>query len=151
MPTGRVLWSFDMGTEVPTPPAVVDGTVYLGAGLRGVVALDAETGDLLWQFSVAGKIQAAVAVAGDKAVQDGNLVVGGQELIDGHAADITGAADDKEPHRLPFRGRSSRRRVTGPGCHCSDRLNTRQAFWPPKPKLFLSTIRASISRAPSGT
>jgi outer membrane protein assembly factor BamB len=77
MPTGELLWSFDMGTKVPTPPAVVDGTVYLSAGLRGVVALDAETGDLLWQYTVAGTIEAAVAVAGDKVfagLRDGRIV-----------------------------------------------------------------------------
>jgi eukaryotic-like serine/threonine-protein kinase len=77
MPAGDVLWSFEMGTKVPNPPAVVDGTVYLAAGLRGVVALDAETGDLLWQYGVAGTIETAVAVAGDRVfagLRDGRVV-----------------------------------------------------------------------------
>lgn len=77
MPIGQVLWSFDMGTEVPSPPAVVDGTVYLGAGLRGVVALDAENGELLWQFPVTGTMETAVAVAGGKVfagLRDGRIV-----------------------------------------------------------------------------
>ena len=76
-PSGEVIWSFDMGTEVTTSPAVVDGTVYLGAGLRGVVALDAQTGDLLWQFPVLGVMETNVAVAGDKVfagLRDGRIV-----------------------------------------------------------------------------
>jgi outer membrane protein assembly factor BamB len=77
IPTGEVIWSFDMGTKVPNSPAVVDGIVYLSAGLRGVVALDAETGNLLWQYGVAGTIETAVAVAGDKVfagLRDGRIV-----------------------------------------------------------------------------
>ncbi len=77
LPSGRVAWSFDMGTELPTSPAVVEGTVYLGAGLRGVVALDAESGELLWQFPVTGTMETAVAVAGDRVfagLRDGRVV-----------------------------------------------------------------------------
>ena len=76
-PTGEVVWSFEMGTKVSNPPAVVDGTVYLGAGRRGIVALDAETGSLIWQFSVFGSMETAVAVAGDRVfagLRDGRIV-----------------------------------------------------------------------------
>ena len=76
-PVGEVVWSLDLGTEVPTSPAVVDGTVYLGAGLRGVVALDAATGRVLWEFPVVGVMETDVAVAGDRVfagLRDGRIV-----------------------------------------------------------------------------
>lgn len=85
-PTGDVLWSFDLGTELTSPPAVVDGTVYIGAGLRGVVALDAETGDVRWQFGVTGKMETAVAVAGDRVfagLRDGRVVA-----LDRHTGEL---------------------------------------------------------------
>ncbi len=85
-PAGEVIWSFDMGTQVTTPPAVVDGTVYLGAGLRGVVALDAATGRLIWQYPVRGEIKAAVAVAGGRVfagLRDGRVVA-----LDGRTGEL---------------------------------------------------------------
>ena len=76
-PAGEVVWSLEMGTPVRAAPAVADGTVYLGAGLRGVIALDASTGRLIWQYAVRGEIKAAVAVAGGRVyagLRDGRVV-----------------------------------------------------------------------------
>ena len=76
-PVGEVVWSFEMGTPLASPPAVADGKVYLGAGRRGVIALDAHTGDLLWQYAVRGQMKTAVAVAGAAVyagLRDGRVV-----------------------------------------------------------------------------
>nr|WP_264349589.1 MULTISPECIES: serine/threonine-protein kinase [Streptomyces] len=46
-PALRQLWSSGQGTDLP--PVVKDGTVYVGDRDRGVYALDADTGDQLWE------------------------------------------------------------------------------------------------------
>lgn len=53
--TGRERWTFDFGGYVdeprtsPTPPTVVDDTVYTSS-TPGVYALDATSGEVLWHF-----------------------------------------------------------------------------------------------------
>jgi len=48
---GRVRWRFSTA-EMPTTPAVANGTVYVGGGNEGIVyALDAETGEKRWEFA----------------------------------------------------------------------------------------------------
>ena len=46
-------WSRD--SSISSPPATADGVVYVGAG-QNVGALDGETGELLWRFSVGGEV-----------------------------------------------------------------------------------------------
>lgn len=54
----KLMWSIDLSPFGPTPeaknpstPLVVDGVMYLTTGLsRNVIALDANTGQLLWMF-----------------------------------------------------------------------------------------------------
>jgi len=45
-------------------PALVEGTVYFGAGDGGVYAVDAATGVLQWKFQTGGVVHASPAVAG---------------------------------------------------------------------------------------
>ena len=69
-------------------------------------------------------------VARDQAVDDRNFVTGGEELIDGDATDVACAADDEDVQWV----------------YSSKRLKTRQAFWPPKPKLLVRTTSTSALR-----
>ena len=72
----RLKWVFPIDTpeQVETTPLVVDGVMYLTRPLNDVVALDAETGELLWEYSwplpevlylAAGKVNRGVAILGE--------------------------------------------------------------------------------------
>jgi len=56
-------------TSPGVPPAVIDGTVYVGTLNRGLVALDAETGDEIWS--------AGIGTGGAPAVMDGTVYASG--------------------------------------------------------------------------
>ena len=58
--SGEAVWNAAVEVNRAFRPAVVDGTVYLGTN-DGTYALDAASGDVLWQFEAAG--DAAVTVA----------------------------------------------------------------------------------------
>jgi outer membrane protein assembly factor BamB len=49
-----LLWSYEADSEEEiftwSAPAVANGRVYVGASGRHLLALDAQTGDLLWDF-----------------------------------------------------------------------------------------------------
>ncbi|WP_254280588.1 PQQ-binding-like beta-propeller repeat protein [Haloarcula marina] len=62
--TGDVEWEAEIAAFSPT---VVDGTVYIGGG-SGVMAVDAESGDVLWQKGIGWVADGAVAVAEDKVI-----------------------------------------------------------------------------------
>ena len=47
--SGEMVWSFDKGITADSPPAVLEGVVYLTAVNRAY-ALSEETGDLLWDY-----------------------------------------------------------------------------------------------------
>lgn len=47
--TGNVDWSVDVGLGAESPPAVVDGVVYLTA-VNNAYALDEATGNLIWNY-----------------------------------------------------------------------------------------------------
>lgn len=74
-------WSQDVGNRVWNPPAVVDGTVYVtgdnggndgeSAGPSTVHALNATTGDELWQYDVGSQ-----RATGSPAVSGGTAYVG---------------------------------------------------------------------------
>lgn len=77
VPEGSVKWVFATSAPIESSPAVVGGRVYLGTGDRGIVALDAESGELIWQYTTANRVSASVAVAGDQvftALRDGRIV-----------------------------------------------------------------------------
>ena len=70
--TGRLAWSVDLGPPTRSAPVIVDDTVYIGGDFR-IVALHAQTGELLRDIPTTGPVHASVAIAGD------NLYVGLQD------------------------------------------------------------------------
>lgn len=48
--SGEELWSRDTGYSGASPPAIVDGTVYMGGGGNRLFAFDVDTGDQQWAF-----------------------------------------------------------------------------------------------------
>jgi len=63
-PRGQVSWSRFLGINTRSTPAVADGVVYLGAHFK-VLALDAETGTVIWEQETTGPVHSSPAVAGD--------------------------------------------------------------------------------------
>jgi outer membrane protein assembly factor BamB len=61
--TGKLTWQFQtQGKEIPAPPAVADGVVYLGSTDGNVYAVNADTGAQLWQFTTDGTVLGSPAV-----------------------------------------------------------------------------------------
>ena len=79
-PAGEIRWVFETDGSIVNSPVVVDGAVYLSAGIladQNVVALDAETGRLLWEHSAGAAIDSSLAVAGGLvfvAIRDGRVL-----------------------------------------------------------------------------
>ncbi len=46
---GTFLWSLPTNSHVESSPCVVDGKLFVGAGDDGIYAIDADTGDTIWQ------------------------------------------------------------------------------------------------------
>ena len=63
-PQGEVLWSRSLGMNTLSAPTVADGVVYVGAHFK-VLALDADTGDSIWERDATGPVHSSPAVAGD--------------------------------------------------------------------------------------
>jgi eukaryotic-like serine/threonine-protein kinase len=63
-PQGSVVWSIQPGESTRAAPSIADGVIYL-AGHFNIMALDATTGDLIWQRDATGPVQTSPAVAGD--------------------------------------------------------------------------------------
>ena len=61
-PEGRLLWSQSLGDPTRSAPLAVDGTVYVGGHFR-VFALDAGTGETLWEMETPGPMDHALTVA----------------------------------------------------------------------------------------
>lgn len=64
--TGAILWTHGDGRDsaVYSSPAVRDGAVYVGGGTKKTFsALDAHTGDVIWNFSTPGTIASSPAIA----------------------------------------------------------------------------------------
>ncbi len=66
---GQELWKVPLGTATRSGPVVYDGRVYLGGHFK-VLAVDAETGAVIWERPAAGPVQSSPALAG------GSLFVG---------------------------------------------------------------------------
>ncbi len=74
---GLVQWTFETESPIRASPSIVGDRVFLATGRRGVVALDAETGDQIWQFELDEPVNSSPAVAGDLVfvgLRDGRVV-----------------------------------------------------------------------------
>lgn len=55
-------WTFDAITLIEFPPAVMDGLVVFGVNSGRVFALDAESGDIVWEDRVGGPVASAPSI-----------------------------------------------------------------------------------------
>ena len=62
---GHLLWSVDLGTPTRSVPVIVDDLIYIGGDFQ-ILALDAHTGQRLWEAHTTGPVHTSPAVAGDK-------------------------------------------------------------------------------------
>ncbi len=65
LPVGRLKWSVQTGQGTRSGPIVVDGRVYLGAHFK-LLALDAASGDVVWEQVTSGPVQTSPALAGNR-------------------------------------------------------------------------------------
>ncbi len=63
-PEGHIARSLDLGEATRSAPTVVDGVVYIGGHFK-VLAIDAETGETVWEQPTTGPVHASPAVAAD--------------------------------------------------------------------------------------
>ena len=63
-PEGRIIWSRDLGTPTRGAPLVHDGIVYVG-GFFKITALEATTGQELWEVTIPSPLDHSMAIAGD--------------------------------------------------------------------------------------
>lgn len=62
---GDIAWTFhSVGEPLQSAPAVVEGWVYVTSGDRRVLALDAQSGRIIWQVPTTGPVDSSPAVAG---------------------------------------------------------------------------------------
>jgi outer membrane protein assembly factor BamB len=59
--TGAELW-VGGGPSLGSSPAVANGVVYVGSGLKQLVAFDAATGAALWSYATGGVVESSPAV-----------------------------------------------------------------------------------------
>ncbi len=69
-PTGRLLWSQDLGEPTRSAPLAADGVVYVGGHFR-VMSLDGATGETLWEVETPGPMDHALTVANNNLVYVG--------------------------------------------------------------------------------
>ena len=67
----ELLWSHETGDVIDSSAAVADGVVYVGVGNGDLLALDLESGELLWTYSTGSFI-----VESSPAVAEGTVYVG---------------------------------------------------------------------------
>jgi len=82
--TGEQRWGFEPEGYVTSAPAVVDRTLYVGTWARQFYAMDAESGEVLWQTDVGHRLGTSSPVVAGGTVfvgteGDGPLVVSGPE------------------------------------------------------------------------
>jgi outer membrane protein assembly factor BamB/actin-like ATPase involved in cell morphogenesis len=90
-PTGEptVRWTVDTGGRISSTPVVADGRVYAATQVSDkVVAIDAENGELVWEFDAGGSVFGATAVDDEGTVYTGSYVgaIEGQPDTDGQGA-----------------------------------------------------------------
>jgi outer membrane protein assembly factor BamB len=59
--TGRIRWSLETSTQIYSSPVAADGRVYLAAGDRRVMAMEAASGRVLWVTT--GPVDSTPAIA----------------------------------------------------------------------------------------
>lgn len=79
-------WEFETSADVNVPPAVVDGTVFVGNRNGDLYAVDAVTGEKQWQFDTGDSLLSAPAVA------EGTVYVGN---FDGTLFAVDAASGDE--------------------------------------------------------
>jgi len=63
-PAGRGVWSHDLGAPTRAAPIVHEGVLYVG-GFFKISALDASTGEQIWEITVPSPLDHSIALAGD--------------------------------------------------------------------------------------
>ena len=61
-PNGRILWSKNLGKHTYGAPIVVDGIIYAGGDFEAI-ALEAETGEIIWEVPTPGRMNHSFAVS----------------------------------------------------------------------------------------
>ena len=61
-PKGHILWSENLGKHTYGAPIVVDGIIYAGGDFKAV-ALEAETGETIWEIPTPGRMNHSFAVS----------------------------------------------------------------------------------------
>ncbi|MBP1928954.1 outer membrane protein assembly factor BamB [Methanolinea mesophila] len=101
-PVPTVLWAYDTGSPVSSSPSVADGVVYIGSHNRNLYALDALSGDLLWQYDSGERND---YVSSSPAVSNGVVYIGGMKYkihaVDAYSGDLLW--DYKLPIRTTIR------------------------------------------------
>ena len=69
----KLLWSYDAGDVIESSAAIVDGTVYVGAGVGDLLALDLATGKLKWKYRIGEPIGESSPAVGGGLVFIGDL------------------------------------------------------------------------------
>ncbi len=75
--SGDIRWTFETSTQIYSSPVSANGRVYLSAGDRRIVALDAATGKAIWESPTNGPVDSTPAVAGGRlyvGLRDGSLI-----------------------------------------------------------------------------
>ena len=129
----ELLWTYDVGDVIESSPAVVGDVVYLGAGSGDLLALDLDSGELLWSYTTGNLIGESSPAVADGTVYVGDLagVLHAVDAADGHPrwtfeteAEIRFVAGGRRRHgargvvrRPPIRGRCRYRRAALEGPH----------------------------------
>jgi outer membrane protein assembly factor BamB len=69
-PIGRLVWTQDLGPYTRSAPLVADGALYVG-GYFKAMALDAATGETIWEVETPGPMDHALTVANNNLVYVG--------------------------------------------------------------------------------
>ena len=72
-----IKWTFKIDTPFYASPAVVGNKVYVSTGDERILALDADSGELIWEHFVTGPVNSSPAVAGDyvfAGLRDGTII-----------------------------------------------------------------------------
>jgi outer membrane protein assembly factor BamB len=71
--TGHEIWTQDIKGSSTSTPAFHDGKIFIGSDDHNMYALDAATGDYVWNFTTEGQVWTAPVVSGDGKVCFGSL------------------------------------------------------------------------------
>ena len=69
-PQGRLLWTKNLGNPTRSAPLAMDGTLFVGGHFKAL-ALDADTGETLWEVATPGPMDHALTVANNNLVYVG--------------------------------------------------------------------------------